>query len=239
MKLTERERYIAEVAWRLSRESVEVAQSVEEWLDECVDDQGHSVEELIAGQAPVQSQGSPPADCKRCEKCGGRDIHTKWVEEGEYVCPLNNGHAKKTYKMECYDKDFLRHHCRTCSFEWDTDVEPPADCKCGCESDGKIPQLEQELQAMMAKLAGVAFVAKKYHEMEYYGDNSAMLALSVADEISEILSDEPEVLAVVKGWIDLESSKGPESTLDSLSHDKYWYNDIPATVIVLRDKGEA
>jgi hypothetical protein len=116
---------------------------------------------------------------------------------------------------------------------------PPADCKCGCESDGKIPQLEQELQAMMAKLAGVAFVAKKYHEMEYYGDNSAMLALSVADEISEILSDEPEVLAVVKGWIDLESSKGPESTLDSLSHDKYWYNDIPATVIVLRDKGEA
>jgi hypothetical protein len=92
---------------------------------------------------------------------------------------------------------------------------------------------------MMAKLAGVAFVAKKYHEMEYYGDNSAMLALSVADEISEILSDEPEVLAVVKGWIDLESSKGPESTLDSLSHDKYWYNDIPATVIVLRDKGEA
>jgi hypothetical protein len=65
------------------------------------------------------------------------------------------------------------------------------------------------------------------------------LPFEVADDFLNILSDEPEVLAVVKGWIDLESSKGPESTLDSLSHDKYWYNDIPATVIVLRDKGEA
>jgi hypothetical protein len=58
---------------------------------------------------------------------------------------------------------------------------PPADCKC---------------DLYRAKLARVAFVAKKYHEMEYYGDNSGMYALSVADEISEILSDDPEVLAV-------------------------------------------
>jgi hypothetical protein len=141
--LSEREKWLMLQSWSQGRD---------EWDRWIADHEEHLAKEA---PPPGQSQGSPPADCKRCEKCGGRDIHTKWVEEGEYVCPLNNGHAKKTYKMECYDKDFLRHHCRTCSFEWDTDVEPPADCKCDCESAGKIPQLEQELQGMRAKLAMV------------------------------------------------------------------------------------
>jgi hypothetical protein len=141
--LSKREKWLMLQSWSQGRD---------EWDRWIADHEEHLAKEA---PPPGQSQGSPPADCKWCEKCGGRDIHTKWVEEGEYVCPLNNGHAKKTYKMECYDKDFLRHHCRTCSFEWDTDVEPPADCKCDCESAGKIPQLEQELQGMRAKLARV------------------------------------------------------------------------------------
>jgi hypothetical protein len=216
--LSEREKWLMLQSWSQGRD---------EWDRWIADHEEHLAKEA---PPPVQSQGSPPADCKRCEKCGGRDIHTKWVEEGEYVCPLNNGHAKKTYKMECYDKDFLRHHCRTCSFEWDTDVEPPADCKCDCESAGKIPQLEQELQGMRAKLARVKDWG---NDAIYHGTDIVRWS-----DFLNILSDEPEVLAVVEGhygddmwWEDVDGDK--TLTICSRPFDK----STPATVIVLRDKG--
>ena len=60
MKLTKRERRLVEVAFNMSKDYADHA-VVDDWLGEIVDDQGHTVEEYVAGRAPAR-------DCPDCAK---------------------------------------------------------------------------------------------------------------------------------------------------------------------------
>ena len=90
------------------------------------------------------SRRAPPPCSASCDKCGGTDIYRrhhrqsdKWVNGDYRVWKWETAHIVcDTYNCEAR-RECLTHHCRTCGYEWTTDVYKPNSANHTTSNNGK------------------------------------------------------------------------------------------------------
>jgi hypothetical protein len=75
---------------------------------------------------------TPPPCSASCEKCGGADIYRRHHHQGDKWDKMMGDYRRWETAHVVYDtyncearRECLTHHCRTCGYEWTTDIHRP------------------------------------------------------------------------------------------------------------------
>ena len=81
--------------------------------------------------ARASRSAAPPCSAS-CEKCGGADIYRRHHRQGDEWDKTMGDYRRWETAHVVYDtynckarRECLTHHCRTCGYEWTTDIHKP------------------------------------------------------------------------------------------------------------------
>ena len=88
-------------------------------------------------------RAAPPCEAS-CDKCGGSDIYRRHHRQGDKWKKMMGDYRRWETAHVVYDtyncearRECIAHHCRTCGYEWTTNVHKPNPGDDRCEACGR------------------------------------------------------------------------------------------------------